>query len=103
MQQGSPGKPRARQRAAAAPGFAVPKLDARPDTIDFRDRMYTPSLVEVPVERPLTAFLKTKVPVLNQGQEGSCTGFGLATVANYLLRTRALRPDTVGVSPRMLY
>lgn len=103
MQRRSPAKPGKRHGGASSRGFALPKLDARPDTVDFRDRMYTPSLVEVPVERPLGAYLKLKVPILNQGKEGSCTGFGLATVANYLLRTRAVRPDLEPVSPRMLY
>jgi len=28
-------------------------LDARPDTLDFRDLMYTPTLVEVPTRREL--------------------------------------------------
>ncbi len=28
-------------------------LDARPDTLDFRDRMYQPTLIEVPTTRPL--------------------------------------------------
>ena len=32
--------------------FTVPKLDAVPDTLDFRDRMFEPTLVEVPTEIP---------------------------------------------------
>ncbi|MEO6117863.1 MAG: C1 family peptidase, partial [Methylotenera sp.] len=44
-----------------------------------------------------------KIPVLDQGSEGSCTGFGLATVANFLLRCRKVRPSNDNVSPRMLY
>jgi hypothetical protein len=78
-------------------------LDARPDTIDFRDLMYVPTLVEVQERIPLDAYLKVRVPVLDQGTEGACTGFGLATVVHYLLRTRDVEPDTTEVSPRMLY
>src|SRR5689334_22591215 len=78
-------------------------LDARPDTLDFRDRMYEPTLIEVPTERPLADYLKAHVPILDQGQEGACTGFGLATVIHYLLRTRRVVPDRGEVSPWMLY
>ena len=56
-------------------------LNARPDTLDFRDLMYTPTLIEVPTQVPLEDFWKYQVPVLDQGAEGACTGFGLATVA----------------------
>ena len=78
-------------------------LDARPDPIDFRDIMYVPTLVEVPVRRLLSTYKELNVPILNQGQEGACTGFGLATVAHYLLRVRKVYPSPVRVSPRMLY
>lgn len=78
-------------------------LDARPDTIDFRDKMYVPTLYEVPTRIALNEYKKWKVPILDQGQEGACTGFGLATVANYLLIRRKVVPDTTPVSPRMLY
>ena len=78
-------------------------LDARRDTTDFRDLMFVPTLVEVPTTIPIKNFLRYKVPVLDQGQEGACTGFGLATVANYLLIRRIVVPDTDPVSARMLY
>lgn len=65
--------------------------------------MFVPTLIEVPIERPLSEYLKTKVPVLDQGSDGACTGFGLATVVHYLLRRRAVYPDKNQVSPRMLY
>lgn len=77
--------------------------DARPDTLDFRDRLYEPTLVEVPLRRSLEDYRKAGVPVLDQGEEGACTGFGLATVVHYLLHTRKVDPDTRPVSPRMLY
>jgi hypothetical protein len=79
------------------------RLDARPDTLDFRDLMYTPTLVEVPTHRGIAEYRKAKVPILDQGQEGACTGFGLATVVHYLLRTRHVVPDAHSISPYMLY
>lgn len=78
-------------------------LDARRDTLDFRDRMFEPTLIEVPVRIPLDDYLAVRVPVLDQGTEGACTGFGLATVVHYLLRKRRVVPDPKAVSPRMLY
>lgn len=78
-------------------------LDARRDTLDFRDRMFVPTLIEVPVRIAVEDYLHYKVPVLDQGSEGACTGFGLATVANYLLRRRKVVPEAVHVSPRMFY
>lgn len=79
-------------------------LDARPDTLDFRDKMYEPTLYEVPTMIDLEKdYMKYNVPVLNQGQEGACTGFGLATVANYLLIRRKVVPNPNPVSPRMIY
>jgi hypothetical protein len=84
-------------------GAQTRTLDARPDTLDFRDRMFEPTLIEVQTERPLEEYRKARVPILDQGTEGACTGFGLATVVNYLLRTRNYIPDKDDVSPRMLY
>lgn len=78
-------------------------LNARPDTLDFRDKMYTATLHEVPTKIDLKEYLEYKVPILDQGQEGACTGFGLATVANYLLRRRKVIPDPKPVSARMFY
>jgi hypothetical protein len=91
-----------RKKPAAKPATAR-TFDARPDALDFRDRMYEPTLVEVPIQRPLKTYLEHKVPILDQGSEGACTGFALATVAQYLLKTRKEIPDCIPVSPRMLY
>lgn len=77
--------------------------NVRPDTMDFRDKMYEATLIEVPKRIPIEDYAKVKVPILDQGQEGACTGFGLATVANYLLRKRKEVKGKESVSPRMLY
>ena len=79
------------------------KFDARRDTMDFRDTMFVPTLVEVPPHIPLGDYLDYRVPVLDQGREGACTGYGLATVVHYLLARRKVLPDRERVSPRMLY
>jgi hypothetical protein len=90
---------------AASGGAGKPKrtLDARPDTLDFRDLMYVPTLTEVPLGIPLDRYREAQVPILDQGREGACTGFGLATVVHFLLRKRKEVPDPTPVSPRMLY
>jgi Papain family cysteine protease len=90
------------------------RFDARPDRLDFRDLTYRPPLRSLPPAYPLDAdirrFIATYIAeglVLNQGNQGACTGFGLACVANYLLWTRYLENKTktpfAPVSPRMLY
>ncbi|SFD98044.1 Papain family cysteine protease [Chitinophaga sp. CF118] len=78
-------------------------LNARPDTIDFRDSMYASTLFEVPTRIGLDDYRKAGVPILNQGLEGACTGFGLATVIHYLLRIRKGDSFIEEISPRMLY
>lgn len=96
-------KPATRKVAPKVSKAPSRTLDARPDTLDFRDQMFVPTLVEVPTHVPLAEYRRYKVPVLNQGTEGACTGFGLATVANYLLLRRRVLPDPVPVSARMFY
>ncbi|WCL54735.1 C1 family peptidase [Gimibacter soli] len=78
-------------------------LSVRPDTLDFRDRMFEPTLVEVPLRRTLDDYCSAGVPILDQGREGACTGFGLATMVHYLLRTRKVERSEDMVSPNMLY
>jgi Papain family cysteine protease len=89
-------------------------LDARPDRLDLRDREFLPPVCSLPPQFPtakmlskyLSSYVKSGL-VLDQGQEGACTGYGLAAVVNYLLWTRALDDKkTAGfrsISPHMLY
>ena len=82
-QAADPASPRRWPGASSTPA-PTPRL-SRP--------MYVPTLVEVPTHIPLGDYLDYEVPILDQGSEGACTGFGLATVANYLLRAaRRARP-----------
>lgn len=93
-----------KRTTGAAPSRARKRVfDVRRDTLDFRDKMYVPTLIEVPTERELKHYREHRIPILNQGYEGACTGFGLATVVNYLLTTRKIVSDCTPVSPRMLY
>lgn len=87
----------------SAPSLAGRILSARRDTVDFRDKMYVPTLVEVPATRSLESFLKHQPLILDQGQEGACTGFGLAAVANHLRKVRRDAEKFSQVSTRMLY
>lgn len=64
--------------------------------------MYEATLVEVPPRVALASYKKKKVPILDQGREGACTGFGLATDANYLLRYRRIHPEKTSVSLRLM-
>ncbi len=95
-------------------------LDVRPDRLDLRDREYRPPLQSLPNAWPLLqdyeklfkTYSKDEM-VLDQGEEGACTGFGLAAVINYLLWRDLFdanngKVDTelskqTRVSPKMLY
>lgn len=89
-------------------------LDARPDRLDLRDREFLPQLLSLPARWPVDADLATWIPeyvsaglVLDQGEEGACTGFGLAGVVDYLLFRRRISAagslKSEPVSARMLY
>ena len=71
----------ATRKGASAPAVANRKgrkLDAFPDKIDLRDWPYQPTLAPLPDQIVNCA----RVPeVLNQGQEGACTGFALVQSA----------------------
>ena len=90
-----------------------PRLNAKPDPLDLRDRPYTPRVSPLPPEYPLPEHLAAKLSayakrtglILDQGREGSCTGFGLACVVNFQRWIMAGAPARrfESVSPRMLY
>lgn len=92
-------------RAARRTRTAERRFDALPDTLDFRDRMFEASLVQVERELPPERFLELGVPVLDQGSEGACTGFALASVLHALQRSLQRGPAAAKeqVSPWMLY
>ncbi|WP_374340877.1 C1 family peptidase [Azonexus sp.] len=105
---------RGRKRAAAVAAEAVTsgrKLTAGKDPGDLRDRPYLPPPASLPDEYPASADIKAWLGaytraglILDQGQEGACTGFGLACVVNYLRWRKAGAPKKMAsVSPRMLY
>ncbi|HNQ03137.1 MAG TPA: C1 family peptidase [Thiobacillaceae bacterium] len=72
-------------------------LNTLPDSIDIRDWVYQPSLMPVP---PSLVNCHRVPEILDQGNEGACTGFALAAVANFLLHSQGQKRR---VSPRMLY
>lgn len=89
------------------------KQPALRDVPDIRDRLYEPTLSPLPATLDPPANLH----ILDQGEEGACTGFALAAAINYLLQ-RKTGPATASakstakavtksrprqVSPHMLY
>lgn len=72
-------------------------FNVQPDPPDIRDRMYEPPLIPLQETVPPPA-MRT---ILDQGSEGSCTGFALAATINFLLDKKGI--DGFRVSPRMLY
>jgi hypothetical protein len=73
------------------------RLDAVPDRIDVRDWFYHPRLGPLP---DVLINCDAVPEILDQGEEGACTGFALAAVINFLLRSRNFQRR---VSPRMIY
>ncbi len=71
-------------------------LNAVPDIPDFRDWIYQPALIQLELEM----LPPDDLPVLDQGTEGACAGFGLSAVIDMLNRKRDRK---ICVSPRMLY
>ncbi|HMA13527.1 MAG TPA: hypothetical protein VKP12_01995, partial [Kiloniellaceae bacterium] len=79
------------------------------DPLDLRDLVYESGLFEL----PFALDNRARVPVvLDQGEEGACTGFGLAAVVNFLLHNHTglrkaerdrYKKKEQGASPRMLY
>ncbi len=60
-------------------------IEMYPDAPDFRDWKYEPALIELQPEIKPPADLI----ILDQGQEGACTGYGLAAVINCLCQKSA--------------
>lgn len=73
------------------------ELNVRNDPPDIRDRIYEPALIQ------LQKVIDHRNPalVLDQGQEGACTGFGIAAVINLLNEKR--NRGGFRASTRMLY
>lgn len=71
-------------------------LNALVDVPDYRDRWYEPTLQRLAPVKEAPESLS----ILDQGEEGACTGFGLAAVLNLLLKEQ--RQGGL-VSARMLY
>jgi hypothetical protein len=78
-------------------------MHAVPDLEDAADHLFKPGGGPVPDEVPLAPYLARGLPVLDQGDEHACTGFGLAAVVHYLQHRRAPYRAHEPVSPRMLY
>ena len=76
--------------------MAAKKTNVQADYPDNRDWIYRPALVQLEAEVP--SF--KDVDILNQRNEGACTGFALAAAIN-LLNRRSRNP--LLVSERMLY
>ena len=101
----------ARRRRSGATTLPIRTLNATKDPIDLRDRLYMPPPSTLPDCSPSDKDIQALLPVythagliLDQGQEGACTGFGLACVINYLRWRKAGETTTLdSVSPRMLY
>lgn len=74
-------------------------LRVRADRHDARDFVYParPSLLPLEV---FSTYTKKKIPILDQGNEGACTGYGLATCVNYYLH---MRKQTLTVDAESLY
>ena len=93
-------------------------LDVRKDRLDLRDRAYRPILKSLSESYPKASYLNELIlcyradgMILDQGEDGACTGFALAAVINYLMRQKAIVQSeddsalvtTEKVSPQMLY
>ena len=67
-------------------------LDVRQDRLDLRDRVYQPVLKSLSASYPDTKYInhilqcyKEENLILDQGDNGACSGYALASVINYLL------------------
>lgn len=101
----------AKAKAAAPLAARRASLNVTPDLPDLRDRLYLPPPRSLPqvcppdddIRQLMGAYTQAGL-ILDQGQEGACTGFGLACVINYLRwRAAGMPTELESVSPRMLY
>jgi len=105
------GRKAAAKPAAKKPARGGRQLTARKDAVDLRDRPYLPPPIGMldafPSDRDIATLLPTYSAaglILDQGEEGACTGFGLGCVVNYLRWRKAGMPRKLDpVSTRMLY
>ncbi len=91
-------QPASRPEVATSAGQRMGRfLDAFPDRIDVRYWLYQPRLIPLPDQ----LINCDAVPeILDQGAEGTCTGYALAAAINFLLHQRKV---VRRVSARMLY
>lgn len=102
-----------RRSVAARFGTSSFTIPVKSDPVDVRDLPYRPPLMSLPSEYPKNEVVAKLFPkyrqrlVLDQGDEGACTGFGLACVVNYVrfnqCKTAAEMKNIGSVSPRMIY
>ncbi len=95
-------------------------LDVRQDRLDLRDRVYHPLLKSLDANYPKSTYINHMLTcyreenlILDQGDNGACSGYALASVINYLLWKRdnedPIKEQTEKdkksemVSPKMLF
>lgn len=71
----------------------------RPDTPDYRDRVYRAPAMEIPP----SIRLGNQSPVRDQGQEGSCVGQSIASGVDYMDRVDTSDRNYVNYSARDVY
>jgi predicted chitinase len=111
-----PAEPAQASRRRAGRGVAAQqaqrvrrKRDARKDPVDLRDRLYAPPPMVLPEQWPSAGDVQANLEhyrhlVLDQGEDASCTGYGLACVINFSRWQKSgWRTGIESVSARMLY
>ncbi len=83
-------------------------LDVRQDRLDLRDRVYQPVLKSLSATYPDSKYInyilkcyRKENLILDQGNNGACSGYALASVINYLLWQQQNNSEIV--SPKMLF
>ena len=95
-------------KAAQRPTFGRLRV-TRKDPADIRDRLFEPAPQTLPDVWPGDADVKKRIAqyrglVLDQGNDSSCTGYGLACVINFALWGKhGFKAKPQRVSARMLY